>query len=349
MFEDNFKQAAKENINKYKSSYSNAVFLNRSSNGSEPEMPFIAYKQPGYIFTDWRSSGASNAMNMQSFNLPSNSNLYRQAMTDGGVAVKNDELIAWTYRTQTLTNNGSLLSCTTDADCAPWAGTTCNHNVEGWESSQGNQVGSYCSHTVYPELEAEYNRKYSKDGGIGKSCSTDNDCGDGYSCNNKTNIFGSAVQATGYCSQTYSCPDGSTHYLGYPYNSSVPIEPPMNQNNNGTGYDSFDECNDSMLPQQKCVNKDGRWFATYPGYCPISSIYRTDGKSGDVRTSSSMDVSKGFAIPSYGNSLSSSADGNSYQRSFPGWNIFQDLDESDDMQSASNYATRVNPTPGNIL
>jgi hypothetical protein len=40
--------------------------------------------------------------------------------------------------------------------------------------------------------------------------------------------------------KVYQCPDGA-HYLGYPYNSGIPIVPPPGQNNEGRGYSNEED------------------------------------------------------------------------------------------------------------
>jgi hypothetical protein len=211
-----------------------------------------------------------------------------------------------------------------------------------WSDAKGNQ-GNYCSITKYPELEGGiYQRKTTGEGGIGKACTTDSDCGSGYSCNNTTDMFGKNNQQTGYCSQIYQCPDGA-HFIGYPYNSGIPIIPPSGQNNKGTGYSTENECNNNKLAQQDCKqDSTGKYFATYPGYCPVVTNLRSGNNPSGMLPSSNMAVQQtGIKIPSYATNRSSSI--GKPLSAFTSWNINASPENLQQMSDPLDYEISINP------
>jgi hypothetical protein len=306
-------------------------------------MPFPLYKQPAYYFTDWTPAGQRVSNLKREMNLPTDNTTFRNSMQGDGVGLQNKQNNAWLFRTQTLTNNGDTIACRNNTDCASWPGTTCNPQFMSWNDAKGNQ-GNYCSLTKYPEMESGvYTRKNTTQGGIGKACNSDRECADGYSCNNKTDMFGKNIQQTGFCAQKYSCEDGSTHYLGYPYNSGIPIVPPRTQNNDGAGYASKEQCDQIKLAQQDCKQDNkGRWFATYPGYCPVMPNLRNGGNpQGALPSSSSKSINEGIRIPPFANMKSSSV-GKPLQ-SFSSWNINANLSNQKEMNDPLQYEISINP------
>lgn len=272
--------------------YTNAVYADGT--------PFPAYKQSaGQLFTDYTSSGQRQSNMARQANLPTNNNALRNFQIKNAVDNQNKQNIAWVYRSQTLMNNGDTIACVNNTDCSSWPGTTCNNQYSNWQDSHGNQ-GNYCAYTKYPELEGgKYRRTNINFGGIGKACTTNNDCNQslGYKCNNETNVFGTNVQQTGYCAQTYKCPGGDEKFLGYPYNSAIPIAPDFSQNNDGRGYSSQEECLSNITGTQHCVENKGKWFAVYPGLCPVTTNYRNN--QGKLNKPNIVETNKGFEIPGY--------------------------------------------------
>ena len=276
-------------------------------------------------------------------NLPTNNTAFRNAQQNAGINLQNKQNTAFVYRTQTLVNNGDTIGCSNNTDCAAWPGTTCNSQSSSWKNSHGNQ-GNYCATTIYPELETgNYFRKLSNEGGIGKGCNTNNDCGEGFSCNNEFDIFGRGVQQTGYCAQKYSCPDGSSHFLGYPYNSGVPVPPQPGQNSKGNGYKNYTDCSQNKLAQQDCKqNESGKWFAVYPGYCPVpTNLRNNDQPQASLIKTSNSGIENGIKIPSYGNSVGSSI--GTPMRSFESWNINSEVSDNNQMSSPLQYELSINP------
>jgi len=284
-------------------------------------VPFPSYKQYGGLMTDWRPAGSRNSTLVKQYNLPTNTNFFRQAMTQNSVGMGANNNVAWVQQTQTLQNVGNSLLCNSDADCGPWPGTTCNKNYEPWPNAKGNQSGAYCAITKYPELESgKYVRKNINEGGIGRGCTTDNDCGQGYSCNNEVDFNGKNVQQTGFCAQKYECPAGSSHYLGYPYNSGIPQPPPLGQNNKGAGYTTEQACEAVVNAQQDCVRApNGAWYAVYPGYCPVPADLREGGPRGPVMTSGPRDLAQGFHIPAY--ATNNASNWGAEKKPFESWKI----------------------------
>jgi hypothetical protein len=272
--------------------------------------PFLNYKDYAGRNTDWHPSSLSMGVTNLNANVPLDTQQQRAFTSGNGIKVGNKSLKSWTYNTQTMSNvNFSGQQCNTDSDCASLGRDyTCNSNYSPWNDSKGTQVGSYCSYTIYPELlwsqgdetgSTGYHRLNVLEGGVGKACSTNDDCGTGYECNNSTDFVGSNVQQTGYCAQAYMCPDNKKRYLGYPYNSGIPIPPPRDQNNNGAGYNTLSECSEEALAQQRCVQKNGKYFAVYPGYCPLPPNYRKgNNPQGALQSESAASASGGFIIPS---------------------------------------------------
>ena len=322
--------------------------------------PFPLYKQSGKYFTDWQPSGNRESALKQEFNLPLNNTYFRNSLQAAGVGLVNSELSSWQNRTQTLTNNGSTLSCATDADCDYWPGTKCNSNFMTWDKAKGNQT-NYCSYTVYPELKDSdtgvpkgitgggvYHRKSAQEGGIGKKCETNNDCSKDYYCNNETTSQGSNIQQTGYCAMKYKCPGGSEEFLGTPYNSGIPQPPPNSQNNNGEGYLTKQQCENVASGQQDCIsNQDGKWYAVYPGFCPIPNYLR-DGSDpkGNVYMSNVRTVDKGFTIPQYSTNNSSTMGSN---QSLDGFNAYDLTDIQSGSVEASRYSLAIDPPPANLM
>ena len=340
----NFAAATKNEINNMNNVYTNARYA--PTGAQHVGIPFPAYKQSaGQTFTDWRPAGSGASTIMKEFNLPTNTNFFRQAFIDDAVGIGNNQLSAWVNRSQTLATQGETMACNNNDDCSPWPGTTCNSNYEPWPDAKGNQSGSYCAVTLYPEMEnGQYFRKLINEGGIGKACTTDGDCGQGYACNNETDFNGKNVQQTGYCAQTYQCPDGSSHYLGYPYNSGIPQPPPNNQNNDGQGYRSEGLCLQNALGQQNCVQGvNGSWYAIYPGYCPVPPNLRVDGPKGRVSTSSPNDIRTGFHIPAYATTNASNFGSNQSTKAFTAWNIPSGI--KDGSIESWEYARSLDPKP----
>jgi hypothetical protein len=341
MQQGQFRAAALEEITKTNSTYTNARYapLGDQSVGQ----PFPLYKQPAAYFTRWTPAGQAESNRKRQMNLPTNNNAFRQGMIDLGVGIANQDNIAWMNRTQTLSNNGDPLSCVNDTDCEPWQGTTCNPQHQSWNDAKGNQ-GNYCSTTIYPELAGgSYFRKDANQGGIGKECRTSGDCGQGYSCNQQTDFTGKNIQQTGFCSQVYNCPDGSKQYMGYPYNSSWPVPPPKDQNNNGQGYSSKEVCLHNIRPQQNCVNSNGKWFAVYPGYCPVpTNLRKDDNPVGSLYTSS---VQQSISIPAYASNAASTVI--QPVGAFAAWNINSSSSQLHEMNQPLEYSLSINPIPPN--
>lgn len=309
--------------------------------------PFPMYKQFGGNLTDWRPAGSRNSTAVKEYNLPTNTNFFRQALTQDAISFGNTNNAAWVSQTQALTNVGNPLLCNNNDDCKAYPGTTCNRNYENWPDAKGNQSGAYCSQTVYPELaNGGYHRKNVLQGGIGRACRSNGDCGEGYSCNQTVDFVGKNVQQTGYCAQQYQCPDGSVHYLGYPYNSGIPQPPARDQNRGGQGYQTKEECTKYANAQQDCVRSEGgAWYATYPGYCPVPATMRQGGPRGPIGMSSAGEVQGGFSIPAYATNGSSGWGGR--HAGFESWRINGSVgDSSGSMQEAWNYARSLDPNPG---
>lgn len=305
-------------------------------------LPFPLFRQPGGYMTDWTPAGQTSSNLKRQMNLPTDNTLFRNTEQASGVSLANKQNIAWLYRSQTLANNGDPIACRNNADCASWAGTTCNPQYMSWNDAKGNQ-GNYCSLTKYPELEGgAYTRKDTAQGGIGKACTSDNECASGYSCNNTTDIFGKNIQQTGYCAQTYNCPDGQ-HYLGYPYGSGIPVVPPPGQNNGGRGYGSEQECKNNKLAQQDCKqDSTGKWFATYPGYCPVVTNLRSNGQPNGMLPSSSMSTQDGgIKIPAYATNRSSAT--GKPMSAFASWNINASPMSEYQMKGPLEYEISINP------
>jgi len=269
--------------------------------------------------------------------------MFRNAQESNGVSLANDSNNAWVYQTQTLMNSDvSTISCVNNTDCSPMPGTTCNPNFSSWKYSKGNQA-NFCSKTEYPEFSTgSYVRKTSNEGGIGRGCKDDRDCASEYKCNNETDMFGTNIQQTGYCSQVYKCSDGKSHYLGYPYNSGIPITPNPEQNKGGRGYSNKEECLDEKSGAQNCIKNNGSWFATYPGFCPVPTNMRAGGKPQGALPSSSMStVQQGIKIPAYQTS-GASVIGNSLP-AFESWNISSTPNKANSMAGPLAYELSINP------
>jgi len=284
--------------------------------------PFLNFRDYAGRMTDNYSSSNNISSVIGSQGLPFNNTESRQNMINNGIGFVNSANKQLAFATGTMgKSNFSTKQCTQDEDCAQFTdgNYTCNPNYQGWEDAKGNQPGSVCVLTVYPELNWSnkegtradtYMRKLGDEGGIGTQCTSDNDCGTGYKCNNSYDFVGSSNQQAGYCAQPYKCPGDSTiRYLGTPNNSSIPIVPDRDQNNNGKGYKTQVECLANMSGAQKCVSQNGAWFAVYPGYCPVNLDNRVGGSKQGALTSTS-NTSGGFILQSmFGSSQKSSLGG----------------------------------------
>ena len=313
--------------------------------------PFPLFKQPAHYFTDYTPAGQSNAAYSLQRNLPTNTILANNIMQADGVSQATEQNVAMVNRTQTLANNGVPIACRNNADCEPWPGSTCNPSHMDWDISKGNQT-NYCSYTVYPELNTQnelqgirnrtYNRKNSDQGGIGKSCVHNGDCGQGYFCNNETNLFGKNKQQTGFCSQVYTCPDGSKQVAGYPYNSGKPVPPPKNQNNNGRGYNTKDECLDNITGFQNCIQDDNnKWFAVFSEFCPVPTNLRKNSQpQGAFKTSNNQ---SSIIMPGYATNGPSKI--SSVPQAFQSWNINSEASKFNNDDSPLNYSLSINPRP----
>lgn len=334
--------AMKDNNEAEKAGYPNARF---APTGNETVgKPFPLFRQSGAYFTDWSSSGQTNSLYNLQRNVKTDSLMASNAMQSDAVSQATQQNVAMVNRTQTLSNNGQPVACRNDADCNPYPGTTCNPQYQDWDSAAGNQ-GNFCSYTVYPEIGEEgFKRKTTNQGGIGRACTHNGDCGEGYFCNNETDVFGKNIQQTGFCSQTYNCPDGTKKFMGYPYGAGEPVVPPKNQNNNGRGYSSKEECTNNSLAQQNCVQNKGRWFATYPGVCPVvPSLRRGANPLGAFSTSPPSQ--QAIIMPGYattGPSKFSSA-----PQAFSAWNMNAVSSKYNEEKSPLQYSLSINPRPKN--
>jgi len=306
--------------------------------------PFPAFREYAGRFTDYTPAGQTASNWKRQANLPTDNTLFRNTIESNAVNLGNSQNTAWTYRTQTLANNGDTIACRNDTDCQSWPGTTCNGQYQNWTDAKGNQ-GNYCAYTVYPEVQSgTYNRKDTNQGGVGRACSTDGDCGTGYFCNNETNMFGTNVQQTGYCSIPYQCPDGSSHFLGYGYNSALPITPDPKQNNNGQGFSNQTDCMAQPgLGQEKCVqDSSGMWFATYPGLCPVPASMRSGASpTGQLAYSSEAALAGGIKVPAYATNKSSSI--TKPLQAFSAWNINSEASHLNNMHAPMAYELAINP------
>lgn len=353
----NYMAATNSELQSFNNTYTNSRYAPRENH--VVGKPFPSYKEFGGRFTDWRSSGLRDSTLRKRYNLPTNNNFFRTSLEAGGVNVGDTENRAWVNQTQTLANVSGVYECNNNADCDPYPGTKCNPNYENWPDAAGNQSGGYCSRVLYPELVNEmgqpvdtrgggtYTRKNVNEGGIGRSCVSDRDCGQGYACNTNFDFVGKNIQQSGYCAKTYTCPDGSKHYLGTPYNASIPVSPPPEQNLYGNGYDTFDQCNENALPQQDCVQGgNGKFFATYPGYCPVNADLRhgRDG-TGAVVTTSPQQLGQGIQIPQFATNMQSQI-GSPYQ-AFSTWVLPGTMKSGS--KEAFQYAQELNPIPTNLF
>lgn len=351
-----FLSAAKAELNSIDNTYINSRY---APTGSEQiGKPFLNYKDYGGRMTDYRSSGVTESTWKKEFNLPTNNNFYRTSVTADALNLGNQQNSAWVAQTSTLTNVGNTLACNATVDCEAWPGTTCNRNYENWPDAHGNQSGTFCSQTQYPELQqngnsvgpsggGQYNRKLAGEGGIGRGCTVDSDCGDGYSCNNEYDFNGSNLQQTGYCAMKYTCSDGTTHFLGTPYNSGVPLTPPTTQNNGGKGYSTLEQCSGAAMAQQDCVKgANNQFYAVYPGYCAVPKNYRQNNNAyGNVRTSGAQTVNNGFIIPAFATNNASQT--GSKLQAFATWNT-PSAGEKDGSSEALMYSMATNPIPRNL-
>ncbi len=284
--------------------------VNKNTPKYQDGASFLSYKNSSGRYTQWNPTSSSISSFKQQMNLPTDTTKFRNAFQNDSISLGNEGNKDFVFSTATLSGpSADSRFCTSDADCSAFEGATCNSNRENWNDVYGNDAGSVCNYTVYPELkDGVYTRKLQREGGIGKSCFDDSGCGEGYSCNNETNTFGSNIQQNGFCAQKYTCPDGKESYLGTPYNSAVPIEPPASQNNNGKGYQTNDECKHVATAQQQCVASNGAYFAVFPGFCKTeASLRKNETKgTGALRMSSLKAQDEGFVIPGFHMSLPSS-------------------------------------------
>jgi hypothetical protein len=304
--------------------------------------PFPFFKQGAYMLTDFTPAGQSASNYMRRMGLASDNTLARNTMQSDGLNIGNQQGTAFVYRTNTMINNGDPISCRNNTDCSSWPGSVCNPQFMSWKDAKGNQ-GAYCSLIRYPEMKnGNYERKTTAEGGIGKACFSDSECGEGYRCNNETDTFGKNIQQTGFCSQVYECPDGE-HFAGYPYGAGNPVVPPKEQNNKGYGYSTNEECVNNKMAQQDCVqDNSGKWFATYPGYCPVIPNMREGASPYGQLSSSSYKVEQGgFKLPSFANTRGSSM-GKPLQ-AFSSWNINSNVNELSQMEEPLAYEMSINP------
>jgi hypothetical protein len=325
--------------------YINARYAPTGNN--QVGLPFPAYKEYGGRFTQWQPSALEISTLKKQMNLPTDNNTFRQGFIQNAIGTGDESLKNWTFATQTLANPSfATMFCTSNDDCAPFGQNySCNSNYEPWPDSYGNQSGSVCSYTAYPEVDSgTYVRKDQSQGGIGKKCNTDNDCGSGYECNQSTDFVGRGIQQTGYCSQTYNCADGKKRYIGYPYNSGIPVPPPKDQNNNGLGYQTEKECKNNAMAQQNCIKMGNTWFATYPGYCPVQPTLRVGSPQGALMVTGQGESAAGFQIPAYGPIKASSMGGSAVARAFTSFGA----KASTGMNEPLQYEMALNPRPANM-
>lgn len=341
-----FQMAAMSELSSINPVYTNARYA--PSGDNNVQIPFLNFKEYGGRLTQWQPVSLTASTWKKQMNLPTNNTAFRQGVSQDAIGLGNTGNKDWVYATQTLANvSADTLFCTSNADCAAHPGTTCNANSESWPSAHGDQSGSVCSYTQYPEVQNGYSRKNANQGGIGRACKNDRDCGEGYQCNNETDTFGKNVQQTGFCAQKYTCPGGSTHFLGAPYNSGVPVPPDPSQNNNGNGYSTKEQCMNNALAQQDCVQNNGRYFATYPGYCPVPTNLRIGGAQGALRTTTSSQQNIGFSIPAYGQNSASASGGSTPAGALVSWNLASSANHASSMAGPLAYLQKINPIPTN--
>lgn len=153
--------------------------------------PFPLYRQGAYMFTDFTPAGLRESAYSLERNAPTNAVMANNAMQNDGVSQATQQNIAMVNRTQTLETNSYPIGCTSATDvCSAWPGTKCVAVNIDWNEAKGNQT-NFCSTVNYPELQnGMYHRLNANQGGIGKACRHDGECGQGYACNNETNLFG---------------------------------------------------------------------------------------------------------------------------------------------------------------
>lgn len=282
--------------------------------------PFPAYKEYAGRLTQWQPSANTTSGIRQQMNLGNNNTYFRKGITQNAIGIQNRALNQWVSGTQTLQNiSADTLFCTDNSDCIKFGPNyKCNANYQTWaDTNLGNQTGSYCSKVLFPEIDSGSYKRVIYNGGIGTKCVTDGDCakdGNGnqiYYCNNSTDFVGHNIQQTGYCSMKYSCGPGDERFLGTPYNSAVPIVPDPSQNNYGSGYNTIQECKTNANASQDCRQLGSKYYAVYPGYCPMNSTsLRASGNpEGALQISSENQVARGFAIPAYATNQGSNMGG----------------------------------------
>lgn len=343
----NYQMAIKKDIDSINNMYTNSRYSPIGTD--EVGTPFPAFREFGGRMTQWAPVALDSSTLRKTMNLPTDTTTARNSLQKDAISTGNDGLKNWLYGVQTLANLSTTNFCTSNSDCAPYGPNyKCNSNYESWPDSYGNQSGSTCSLTKYPELDGgKYIRKDAYSGGIGKNCSTDNDCGDGYECNNTTDMFGKNLQQSGYCSIPFSCPDNKKRFLGTPANSGLPVVPPKNQNNGGMGYKTKQECQENALATQDCVQggETGNYYALFPGTCPTFPSNRIGGAAGALRQSTASQKENGFSIPSYANFKSSTFGSNSK----PVRSLYNVASKANAAQQNSPlmYSLSINPKPSN--
>lgn len=347
----NFAMALNQDVKSINNMYTNARYA--PVGNQKVGLPFPAYKEFGGRFTQWQPTSLSASTTKKQMNLPTANNAFRLGFEQDAIGLGNESLKDWTYSTQALSNvSFDTMFCTSKSDCTAYGDKySCNPNYEPWPDSHGNQSGSVCSLTRYPEIDSGvYIRKNVNQGGIGKACKTNADCGETYECNNSVDFVGKNVQQTGYCSQTYDCQDGIKRYMGYPYNSGIPQPPAADQNKGGQGYRTKQECNANANPQQDCVQLNGAYFATYPGFCPVPTNLRKGSPQGALRTTSAAQKDAGFTIPAYAtNSASNTGGSGKAARAFSAWNIQSNISQKASMAEPLAYSLSINPRPPNQM
>jgi len=304
--------------------------------------PFPLFRQGAYMFTDFTPAGNRESYYRESRNIPTDTVLANNAMQADGVSQATTQNYAMVNRTQTLETNKYPQGATSPTDpCKAYPGSKATAVHMDWNDAKGNQT-TFCSSVDYPELQGGvYNRKLANEGGIGKSCTRDGDCGTGYFCNNETNMFGKNRQQTGFCSQAYNCPDGSKQMAGYPYNAGQPIPPPKDQNNQGRGYANKEECDNNVRGYQDCVqDNNGRWFAVYAQYCPLgASLRKGSNPQGAFRTT--PPAQQQIIMPGWGTQGSSGI--SSAPQAFSAWNINAEATQANEETSPLAYSLSINP------
>jgi len=315
-----------------------AGYASHDANGN----PFPLFRQGAYMFTDYTPAGNRESYYRNARNAPTDTVMANNAMQADGVAQATTQNYAMVNRTQTLELNSYPQGATSPTDpCKAFPGSKPTAVHMNWNNAKGNQT-AFCSQVHYPELEGGvYNRKLANEGGIGKGCTHDGDCGEGYFCNQETTTFGKNIQQTGFCSQMYMCPDGSKQAAGYPYNAGRPNPPPADQNMGGKGYASKEQCEDNIRGYQDCVqNNAGRWFAVYAQYCPLGASLRQGGNpQGAFNTTPPQQQQ--IIMPGWGNQGPSGI--SSGPAALSAWNTNAEVSKFNEDSSPLAYSLAINP------